>query len=90
MAGLRGTTRRPIELIRFSRELLLAVILPVLLLPLVSACSRPAEIRRYQVEKPPHRLLAAMVTHDKSAWFFKLSGPRVEVSELSDEFQQFL
>jgi hypothetical protein len=90
MAGLRGTTRRPNELIQLSRERLLAVILPVFLLPLVSACSRPAEIRRYQVEKPPHRLLAAMVTQDKNAWFFKLSGPRVEVSERTAEFQQFL
>lgn len=55
-----------------------------------SACSKPAEIRRYQVEKPPHRMLAAIVTREKDAWFFKLTGPRVEVAELADEFRAFL
>jgi len=53
-------------------------------------CSKPEPIRRYEVAKPPHRMLAAILPIEKEAWFFKLSGPRKEVGELQGAFDGFL
>jgi hypothetical protein len=63
----------------------------VLLLTLIGAgCSKPEPIRRYSVEKPPHRMLAAMLPQGKEAWFLKLSGPRADIARQRDAFESFL
>lgn len=62
----------------------------VLAIAVMAGCSSPAELRRYTVEKPPHRMLAAMVTREREAWFFKLSGPRVPIAAQDAAFQEFL
>jgi len=53
-------------------------------------CQKPAEIRQYEVPKPPHRMLGAMVLRGQEAWFFKVTGPREELAQQSDKFQKFM
>jgi hypothetical protein len=49
------------------------------------------EIRTYQLPKPEMtRLLGAILPHDDSTWFFKLSGPAATVSGHEAEFAAFL
>lgn len=53
-------------------------------------CQKPAEIRQYEVPKPPHRMLGAMIFLAEEAWFFKVTGPREELEQQSDKFQKFM
>jgi hypothetical protein len=49
------------------------------------------EIRTYQVPKPEMtRLLGAILSHDDSTWFFKVSGPAANVNSHKAEFAAFL
>lgn len=61
-----------------------------LLLLVGAGCSKPEPIRRYTVDKPPHRMLAAMLPQGKEAWFVKVSGPRADVARHRDAFEAFL
>lgn len=53
-------------------------------------CSRPEPIRRYTIPKPPHGMLAAMLTSGSDAWFFKVSGARPAVAAQREAFETFL
>jgi len=53
-------------------------------------CRKPVEIRQYEIPKPPHRMLGAMVFRGEEAWFFKVTGPREALGEQSKKFQQFV
>jgi len=58
----------------------------------VAGCQNQDEIRRYRlprVETVPVRMLAAMVSHGDSDWFFKVLGPAPAVEEHKDRFDRF-
>jgi len=60
---------------------------------LLAGCQNQEEIRHYQVprlEAGQVRMLAAMVSHGASAWFFKVLGPEAAVAEHKDRFESFL
>lgn len=86
-------------LVRRSRcSLALAVALASLGFP---ACRQEPAIEKYKFPKVDavadrprvegnDRMLAAMVLTPQKAWFFKVTGPKAEVSKHADEFQTFL
>jgi hypothetical protein len=58
----------------------------------VSGCSPQESIRRYTVAKPAleDRMLAAIVPHEKRAWFFKLSGEEVAIGTHNKAFVEMV
>lgn len=56
----------------------------------LTGCQKPAEIRQYDVPKPPHRMLGAVVVRGDEAWFFKVTGPRVGLAAEAKLFESFI
>ena len=52
-------------------------------------CWKSDQITRYQVEKPDG-IVAAIIQNGAQAWFFKMAGPRQEVSAKADAFRTFI
>jgi hypothetical protein len=58
---------------------------------LIAGCADPPQIASYTVEKEvPDRMLAAILVHEDLFWFFKLTGPREELSKKKGDFDAFL
>lgn len=66
-----------------------AILLGLIGLLAVVGCNRSEGIQRYQQPKL-HRTLAAVVVHDKQAWFFKVSGPNGELRDQLDDFRSLV
>jgi hypothetical protein len=65
-------------------------LLGVLLLGL-AGCGDTAEIESYTVDRPPERrMLAVIVPHGESTWFFKFLGTSKAVTAYEDTFRRFL
>ena len=58
----------------------------------LGGCHRQDQIERYQVsrDKPPHRMLGAIVPRGERGWFFKLTGANEIVAKEADKFQAFI
>jgi hypothetical protein len=60
------------------------------LLMVLAGCQNDG-VQHYQVPKPPvYRLLGAIVPHEATFWFFKLTGPDEAVLEHKPEFDRLL
>lgn len=76
-----------------SRRLSLALVRTALALCaglIVVGCRKPIEMREYEVSKPPHRMLGAMIMRGDEAWFFKVTGPREGLGAEAARFEEFL
>lgn len=56
----------------------------------MAGCSQPEGIREYDVPKPPHRMLGAIIVKGEEGWFFKVTGPREGLAAETEKFRKFV
>lgn len=58
---------------------------------MIAGCAETPQIASYTVQKEvPDRMLGAILVHEDRCWFFKLTGPREELTAKKDDFESFL
>src|SRR5262245_56412080 len=68
----------------------LAVICMLVMLNTIGCTEEGVSRHRVPKERPPQRLLGAIIPHKDRTWFFKLVGPHRAIDQHQKDFEQFI